>query len=83
MRPMWSTLNPMVKEIYSEAEAAEAVGISVARLHELLDRYVFTGGNQRPEAIEFTPSDLLLLGYWNNHAARPSHGRVISMPGRQ
>jgi hypothetical protein len=71
------------KEFYSETEAAEAVGISVARLHELLDRYVFTGGNQRPTSIEFTASDLLLLGYWNSQAAQPSRGRVIPMPRRQ
>lgn len=83
MRPMSSSLNPTVKEFYSESEAAEAVGISIARLHELLDRYVFTGGSQRPESIEFTASDLLLLGYWNTHTAQPSRGRVIPMPRRQ
>ncbi|HLI62506.1 MAG TPA: hypothetical protein VKV05_03845 [Terriglobales bacterium] len=79
---MSSTLDRTVKECYSEAEAAEAVGISIARLHQLLDRYIFTGGNRRPATIEFTASDLLLLAYWNNHAARSSRGRVISMPRR-
>jgi hypothetical protein len=80
MRPM-SNLNRTVKESYSEAEAAAAVGISVARLHELLDQHVFTGRNRRPEAIEFTSTDLVLLRYWHG-CTEPSHGTVITMPKR-
>jgi len=38
-----SNLNRPANELYSEMEAAAAVGISIARLHELLDKYVFTG----------------------------------------
>jgi hypothetical protein len=67
------------QDLYSEAEAAAALQISIARLHELLDQYVFTGGNVRPAAIEFTSSDLLLLGYWNSSGERPQ-AKILSMP---
>ena len=60
MRPM-AKLKRSTKELYSEAEAAAALGISISRLHQLLDQYIFTNGNRRPEAIQFTASDLLLL----------------------
>lgn len=78
MRPM-SKLKRTSQELYSETEAAAALGISIPRLHELLDQYVFTAGNVRPAAIEFTSSDLLLLGYWNSSAERPP-AKILSMP---
>ncbi len=81
MRHM-SGLNRFSRELYSEAEAAAMLGISIARLHELLDRYVFTGDNRRPAAIDFTSSDLLLLAYWNNSDERPTANNVIPMPKR-
>lgn len=67
-------------ELYSEAEAAAVLGISVRRLHELLDQYIFTNGNARPHAVQFTSSDLLLLSYWNNDGKRPTTHEVITMP---
>ena len=81
MRPM-SNLKSSSPELYSEAEAAAALGISIARLHELLDKYVFTGENRRPRPIDFTSSDLLLLGYWNNLHAQSTGSNVIPMPKR-
>lgn len=78
MRPM-SKLKRTTQELYSETEAAAALGISITRLHELLDQNVFTCGAMRPAAIEFTASDLLLLGYWNNSAERPP-AKILSMP---
>jgi hypothetical protein len=81
MRPM-SNVNRSSQEPYSESEAAAALGISVYRLHQLLDKYVFTPGNTRPAAIEFTSSDLLLLGYWNN-LLQPRETKIIPMPKRQ
>ncbi len=81
MRPM-SNLNRSAKDSYSELEAAALLGISVARLYELLDKYVFTGGNHRPQCIDFTSSDLLLLRYWNSDAEPPSPAKVIAMPKR-
>jgi hypothetical protein len=88
MRHM-SNLNRSSRELYSEMEAAAALGISIARLHELLDRYIFTVANTRPQSIEFTASDLLLLGYWNNLAppepdpGPPQPGKIIPMPKRR
>jgi len=67
--------------VYTEAEAAAALGVTVARLHEILDEHIFTKGNVRPAAIRFTGSDLLLLGYWCN-SQRATSGEVIMMPKR-
>ena len=57
------------KELYSEAEAAEFLGISISQLHQLLDTHIFTTEDARPTDLAFQPSDLLLLGYWNRTAA--------------
>lgn len=81
MRPM-AKLKRSTKELYTEAEAAAALEISVARLHELLDQYIFTNGNARPEGIQFTSSDLLLLSYWSNDSKRAVTHEVITMPRR-
>ena len=64
------TLRKVVtKDYYSEAEAAHSLGISIARLHQLLDEYVFTVGSPRPPNIEFTSAELLLISYWNKESA--------------
>lgn len=81
MRPM-AKVKRSTKELYSEAEAAAALGISIARLHELLDQYIFTNGNLRPEAIQFAASDLLLLSYWSHDSRRTVTHEVITMPKR-
>lgn len=72
---------PMIadKEFYSEQEAAAALGISVARLHLLLDKNVFNDGGSRPKNIEITSSDLLLLQFWNRSLPRQ---KVVAMPKR-
>jgi hypothetical protein len=67
------------KDTYSEQEAAESLGISINRLHLLLDENVFNDGLPRPKNIELTPSDLLLLQFWNR--ARPME-KVVAMPKR-
>jgi hypothetical protein len=78
-----SNLNRSATDYYNESEAAAAIGISVARLHQLLDEHIFTDGHQRPESLEFTSSDLLLLSYWNNHTRRAPTHEVIAMPKRK
>jgi hypothetical protein len=82
MRPM-AKFKRANKELHNEAEAAAALGVSISRLHELLDQYIFTNGSQRPQAIQFTSSDLLLLSYWNNDSRRPATHEVITMPKRR
>jgi prophage maintenance system killer protein len=82
MRPM-SNLNRSPQDTYSETEAAAALGITVARLHELLDKHIFTEGNKRPKSIEFTASDLLLLSYWNQDSKHGPTREVIQMPRRK
>ena len=68
--------------LYTEAEAAAALGITVSRLHELLDKHIFTNGTLRPASIQFTSTDLLLLGYWCSDQRTPKH-EVITMPTRR
>ena len=76
-----SNLKRLPKSSFSETEAAQYLGITISRLHQLLDQHVFTGDCRRPECIEFTSSDLLLLRYWNTQEPPPRSG-VIEMPKR-
>jgi hypothetical protein len=68
--------------LYDEREAAAALGITLARLYELLDQHIFTDANPRPQCLHFTSDDLLLLGYWCN-APRRGKPEVITMPKRK
>lgn len=69
-------------ELYNETEAAAALGISVTRLHQLLDEHIFTQNSPRPGSIQFTSSDLLLLSYWAQDSQRSLTHEVITMPKR-
>jgi hypothetical protein len=68
--------------LYDEKEAAATLGVTLGRLHEVLDQYIFTNGTARPPGLQFTPSDLLLLGYWCN-VPRTSGPEIITMPKRR
>jgi Ser/Thr protein kinase RdoA (MazF antagonist) len=72
-----------LKDRFSEAEAAAALGISITRLHQLLDQYIFTGGSKRPDWLEFNSNDLLLLSYWNKSEKGPPARKVLHMPKRK
>jgi hypothetical protein len=76
-------LKAFADHVYSEAEAAAALGITVSRLHELLDEYIFNQGSPRPPSIEFTSSDLLLLNYWHKNSSTPRDRRVLQMPRKK
>ena len=52
------------KHLYNEREASEALGIPLALLHLILDEHIFNDGAPRPENVEFTSSDLLMISYW-------------------
>lgn len=65
------------KESYTEVEAAESLGISLARLHLLLDENIFNDGTPRPDELTFRPSDLVLLGFWHRTSPNP---KLIRMP---
>lgn len=75
---MQNTTKP-VRDFFTEAEAAEAIGISVPRLHVLLDEHIFNDGSQRPEELRFTPSDITLLSFWHRSTPNP---KVVRMPKR-
>ena len=64
---------------YSEAEAAQMLGISVSRLHMLLDENVFNDGSRRPADLRLRESDLVLIEFWNRSTENPN---VLRMPRR-
>lgn len=65
------------KKIYTEEEAARALGISLLRLHMKLDENVFNDGAPRPMHVLLEPSDMVLLEFWCN---QPLHPKVVRMP---
>ncbi len=67
------------KESYTEAEAAEALNISLPRLRQLLDEYVFNDGRPRPNEVNFRLSDIVLLDFWNRSTP---NAKVVRMPRR-
>ncbi len=67
------------REYYTEAEAADYLGISVTRLHLLLDEHIFNDGSARPGNLSFTSAELILLGFWQR--ATPN-AKVVRMPKR-
>lgn len=75
---MQNTTTP-VKEFYTEAEAAEAIGVSIPRLHILLDEHIFNDGTERPGQLTFTSSDITLLSFWHRSTPNP---KVVRMPRR-
>jgi len=73
------TLKKPIKQYYSEAEAAHTLCISTEALHEILDKHVFNHEHPRPEVLEFTHAELLLISVW----AEPARGaNVVAMPAR-
>jgi hypothetical protein len=65
--------------IYSEKEAARELGISLNRLHQILDDNVFNDGTPRPAQMTFQASDLVLLSFWSRSMPNP---KVLRMPRR-
>ena len=66
-------------EMYTEQDAADILGISVSRLHDLLDENIFNDGSRRPPDLSFTSQELLLLGFWQRSRPNP---KVVRMPRR-
>ncbi len=67
------------KDDYTEAEAAQMLGISLDRLHALLDEHVFNDGGNRPSEVTFRSSDLILLEFWLRSDPQEN---VLRMPRR-
>jgi hypothetical protein len=67
------------KEFFTEVEAAASLGISLQRLHQLLDAHIFNDGSARPAGLTFRASDLILLKFWDRG---PDDHKVIRMPVR-
>ncbi|HTD21096.1 MAG TPA: hypothetical protein VK738_00420 [Terriglobales bacterium] len=71
--------NQPFKKNYTEEEAAKALGISLLRLHMILDENVFNDGAPRPLNVLLQPSDMVLLQFWSN---LPPNPKVVCMPRR-
>jgi len=69
------------KHSYTEAEAAKALGTSVAQLVSVLDEHIFNDGTPRPVQLELQSSDLLLIAFWLESTEVPEN-KVLSMPKR-
>jgi hypothetical protein len=65
--------------MYTEADAAETLGIRLSELHLLLDEHVFNDGSPRPQELTFQESDLVLLSFWKRSRA---NAKVLRMPRR-
>ena len=57
-------LKQPVKQVYSEQDAANSLGISINMLYAILDKHVFNDGVPRPVTMELTLADVLLVAYW-------------------
>jgi hypothetical protein len=68
------------KEFYSEMEAAEVLGMSMERLHLLLNENVFNDGSAKPQQLTFRTTDLILIEFWDRTLA---DNKVVRMPKRQ
>ena len=74
---MSTTFKPE-KMDFTEEEVAQQLGISLERLHALLDLNVFNDGSQKPEKISFRPQDLVMISMW--HKTTPEN--LLSMRRR-
>ena len=68
-----------LKSLYTETEAADFLGISLTRLHMILDQNLFNDGTERPANVTFQSTDLVLLRFWSRTMPNP---KVVRMPKR-
>jgi hypothetical protein len=72
--------NRLQPDDYTENEAAGILGISVDRLHRLLDENIFNDGTPRPPELRLRSSDLVLLEFWDRSTGNP---KIFRMPRRR
>ncbi len=75
------------EQLFTEAEAAGCLNVSLERLHHLLDEYIFNNGEARPSKCMFRSADLVLLSYWlrtdpNSDPFTTPSAKIIRMPRR-
>jgi hypothetical protein len=75
MPNLLSTTEPL----FTESEAARQLGVSIDRLHCLLDRYIFNNGEPRPAQCSFRSADLVLLSFWLRNG---DSTKIVMMPRR-
>jgi len=67
------------QEFFTEQQAADRLGISLDRLHFLLDENIFNDGTKRPKDLELTRSEIVLLEFWERSTGNP---KIVRMPRR-
>jgi len=72
-------LNTRQTDSYTESEAAAMLGISIDRLHKLLDENIFNDGTPRPPELTLRHAEIVLLAFWDRSTGNP---KVIRMPRR-
>lgn len=78
MTPMEISLTTN-KDAYTEQEAAAALGITLDRLHMLLDQNIFNDGSTKPTKFLFRATDLVLIDFWKRTGVEP---KIMRMPRR-
>jgi hypothetical protein len=73
-------VNTQLPDDYTENEAAGILGISIDRLHRLLDDNVFNDGTPRPPELRLRSSELVLLEFWDRSTGNP---KIFRMPRRR
>lgn len=68
------------KEYFTEAEVSKLLGISLERLHGLLDQNIFFDGMQKPSPLYFRPADVVMIEIWHRNT-QPLN--VLNMPHRR
>ena len=71
--------NLPLRKVYTEQEAAHALGISLPHLQSILDEHVFNDGGPRPVNVMLEPSDLMLIEFWMQTTPNP---KVVRIPRR-
>lgn len=67
------------QDSYTEQEAADLLGITLERLHFLLDQNIFNDGSRRPKDLELHRRDIIVLQFWDRSTENP---KVVRMPRR-
>lgn len=76
---MLTVISAAEQEFFTEQEVADLLGITLERLHFLLDENIFNDGTKRPKNLELHRSDIILLEFWERSTENP---KVVRMPRR-
>jgi hypothetical protein len=76
---MLTVISAAEQDFFTEQEAADLLGITLERVHFLLDENIFNDGSKRPKHLELHRSDIVLLQFWDRST---ENLKVVRMPRR-